>query len=72
MSQQYKSDFKRGYDYARQRHAALLAEKNSQDIMEIAMAFFLTTGDTAEVARGIGTYYQEIGLKRRHCFRESR
>ncbi len=72
MSKQYLSDFQRGYDYARQRHTALLAEKSPQDILELAMVFFLFIGDTAELAKGIGTYYREIGLKRRDCFWGSR
>jgi len=37
-------------------------QKSSEDILELAMVFFLFTGDTTELARGIGTYYQELGI----------
>jgi len=64
MPKQYLSDFEQGYNYARQWHTALLAKKSPQDILELAMVFFLFKGDLAELARGIGTYYQELGVKR--------
>jgi len=60
MPKQNLSDFEQGYNYARQWHTALLAKKSPKDILELAMVFFLFTGDTAELARGIGTYYQEL------------
>ncbi|KJS18379.1 MAG: hypothetical protein VR69_00675 [Peptococcaceae bacterium BRH_c4b] len=64
MSKRYLSDFEQGYKYARQWHTALLAKKSPRDILELAKAFFLFTGDTAELARGIGAYYQELGMER--------
>lgn len=64
MSKQYLSDFQRGYNYARHWHTALLAKKSPQDILELARVFFLFAGDTAELARGIGTYYRELGMER--------
>lgn len=74
MSKQYLSDFEQGYNYARQWHTAFLVKRSPQDILELAIAFFQLKGDTAELARGIGTYYQEFGMKRmeagRFCYWE--
>jgi len=64
MPKQYSSDFEQGYNYARQMHTALLAKKSPQDILELAKVFFLFKGDIAELARGMGTYYQELGMKK--------
>jgi len=64
MPKQYLSDFELGYNYARQWHTALLAKMSSQDILELAMVFFLLKGEIAELTRGIGTYYQELEMKR--------
>ncbi|WP_104372021.1 hypothetical protein [Desulfocucumis palustris] len=63
MPKRYLSDFEQGYNYARQWHTAVLEKKKPQDILELARVFFLFAGDTAELARGIGTYYQELGTK---------
>jgi len=64
VSKQYLNDFQRGYNYARLWHTALLAKKSPQDILELAKAFLLFTGNNAELAKGIGTYYREQGMER--------
>lgn len=64
MPKQYLSDFEQGYNYARQWHSTLLAKESPQDILELAIEFFLFKGNIAELARGIGTYYQELGMKK--------
>ncbi|SFG84247.1 hypothetical protein SAMN05660649_02901 [Desulfotomaculum arcticum] len=69
MPKQNLSDFEQGYYYAQRRHTALLLKKSPESILELAMVFFLFTGDTAELARGMGTYYQELGMERMETFK---
>ncbi|BBB91436.1 MAG TPA: hypothetical protein PKA28_17010 [Methylomusa anaerophila] len=63
MSKQHLSDFQIGYDYARHQHD-LLGEYTPQNILELAMIFCFQTGNTAELAKGMGVYYLELGIKK--------
>lgn len=63
MSTKPLSDFERGYEYARRRYAELAARNSACDILELAEALSLATGENAELSRGMATYYKEVTRK---------
>jgi hypothetical protein len=64
MPKKHLTDFDRGYNYARQWHTKLLAEKSPHDIFEIARVFSHFRGELTELSRGMGTYYLEFVMKK--------
>lgn len=55
-----KSDFRVGYEYARQHYETLGSPKN---IFDLAIAFFSDKGVTAELSSGMGVFYLETAIK---------
>ncbi|TWH46412.1 hypothetical protein [Sporomusa sp. KB1] len=64
MSEQYLSDFEMGYNYTRKRYAGRIATYSTEYILELAQAFWLKEGSTAELSRGMGFYYLQTGVKK--------
>ncbi|EHQ89544.1 hypothetical protein [Desulfosporosinus youngiae] len=64
MSRQDLSDFEIGYDYVRKRYS-ILAKRNCQDLWELGIAYLQTRGANAELSRGMGFYFLELGIKTR-------
>lgn len=64
MSRQDLSDFEIGYGYVRQRYS-FLAKQNYQDLWELGNAYLQTKGANAELSRGMGFYFLELGIRNR-------
>ena len=62
MSRQHHSDFEIGYEYVRKRYS-FLAKYSSQYLWELGKAFLKTRGTNAELSRGMGFYFLELGIK---------
>lgn len=62
MSRQELSDFEIGYDYVRRRYSSL-AKHSYQDLWELGNAYLQTRGSDAELSRGMGFYFLELGIK---------
>jgi hypothetical protein len=62
MSRQEFSDFEIGYDYVRRRYS-FLTKHSYQDLWELGIAYLQTRGDNAELSRGMGFYFLELGIK---------
>ncbi|ADY56308.1 hypothetical protein Sgly_2015 [Syntrophobotulus glycolicus DSM 8271] len=58
MPENNQSDFEIGYNYARQKHY-LLTNRDSRFFLELGLAFLFEQGVTAELSKGMGTYYLE-------------
>jgi len=57
-----QNDFEIGYNYAR-KHYAFLAKYEPQYLWELGAAYLMGKGPTAELSRGMGLYYLELGMK---------
>jgi len=64
MSRQHLSDFEIGYEYVRKRYS-FLAKYSSQHLWELGNAYLQTRGADAELSRGMGFYFLELGIKMR-------
>lgn len=64
MSRQDLSDFEIGYEYVRKRYS-ILAKRNCQGLWELGIAYLQTRGANAELSRGMGFYFLELGIKTR-------
>ena len=64
MSRQKLSDFEIGYEYVRKRYSAL-AKHSRQDLWALGIAYLQTRGANAELSRGMGFYFLELGIKTR-------
>ncbi len=64
MSGQHPSDFEIGYEYVR-KHYSFLTKQSSQHLLELGIAYLRAKGATAELSRGMGFYFLELGLKKR-------
>lgn len=62
MSYQQSSDFEIGYNYVRRRYS-FLSKKSSRYLWELGTAFLMFKGATAELSRGMGYYFLELGVK---------
>ncbi len=62
MSRQYLSDFEIGYEYVRKRYS-FLSKHSSQQLWELGTAYLQTRGTNAELSRGMGFYFLELGIK---------
>ena len=64
MSRRDLSDFEIGYEYVRKRYS-FLAKCSSQYLWALGKAFLKTRGTNAELSRGMGFYFLELGIKMR-------
>ncbi|KUO63242.1 MAG: hypothetical protein APF84_01745 [Gracilibacter sp. BRH_c7a] len=62
MSYQQNSDFEIGYNYVRRRYS-FLSKKSPQYLWELGTAYLIVKGATAELSRGMGFYFLELGVK---------
>ena len=62
MSRQDLSDFEIGYGYVRQRYS-FLAKHNYHDLWELGNAYLQIKGANAELSRGMGFYFLELGIR---------
>ncbi|MCB8814740.1 hypothetical protein [Desulfosporosinus shakirovi] len=62
MSRQDLSDFEIGYEYVRKRYS-FLAEHSSHDLWKLGVAYMQARGANAELSRGMGFYFLELGIK---------
>jgi hypothetical protein len=62
MFYRQSSDFEIGYNYVRRRYS-LLSKKSSQYLWELGAAYLMAKGATAELSRGMGFYFLELGVK---------
>ncbi len=62
MSRQDLSDFEIGYEYVRNRYS-FLSKHSSQDIWKLGISYLQTRGANAELSRGMGFYFLELGIK---------
>ncbi len=53
MAKDYRSDFARGYEYARRRYGELAASFGRAALLDLAAALARTDGGNAELARGM-------------------
>ena len=53
-----------GYEYVRKRYS-FLAKYGSQHLWELGNAYLLTRGTNAELSRGMGFYFLELGIEMR-------
>ncbi|MCO1602787.1 hypothetical protein [Desulfosporosinus nitroreducens] len=64
MSRQDLSDFEIGYEYVRKRYS-FLSKHSSQDLWKLGTAYLQARGANAELSRGMGFYFLELGIKTR-------
>ncbi len=64
MSRQDLSDFEIGYEYVRKRYS-FLANHSSHDLWKLGIAYLQSRGANAELSRGMGFYFLELGIKTR-------
>ena len=57
-------DFQIGYEYVR-KHYSFLAKYTFQNLWELGNAFLQTRGASAELSRGMGFFFLELGIKMR-------
>jgi len=62
MDRKELSDFEIGYDYVRRRYS-FLAKHSSQDLWKLGTAYLQAKGSNAELSRGMGFYFLELGIK---------
>lgn len=62
MARHDRSDFEIGYDYVRRRYA-FLAKNSPQYLWELGTAYFRVKGAIAELSRGMGCYFLELGMQ---------
>ncbi|MCO1602070.1 hypothetical protein [Desulfosporosinus nitroreducens] len=62
MSRQSLSDFEIGYEYVRKRYS-ILAKHSSKQLWELGTAYLQARGANAELSRGMGFYFLELGIK---------
>jgi hypothetical protein len=62
MSRQHLSDFEIGYEYVRKRYS-FLSKHSSKQLWELGNAYLQTRGASAELSRGMGVYFLELGNK---------
>ncbi|AET69803.1 hypothetical protein Desor_4380 [Desulfosporosinus orientis DSM 765] len=62
MDRQELSDFEIGYDYVRRRYSSL-AKHSYQDLWKLGIAYLQTKGADAELSRGMGFYFLELGIR---------
>jgi hypothetical protein len=60
MSTDPISDFERGYNYAKRQFGRLVDSISNAELRELAIVLAKTTGDNAELARGIAAYFVEL------------
>jgi len=64
MSRLHLTDFEIGYEYVRKRYS-FLVKHSSQHLWELGRAYLQTRGANAELSRGMGFYFLELGIKMR-------
>ena len=62
MSRQNLSEFEIGYEYVRKRYS-FLAKRSYQDLWALGIAYLRTRGANAELSRGMGFYFLELGIR---------
>ena len=64
MPKEYQNDFEIGYNYARDRYIAYMTKFSSEYILELAKAFLFEKSSSAELSKGMGSYYLRIGIEK--------
>lgn len=60
MSTKPIPDFERGYNYAKRQCGRLADSISNAELRELATVLAETTGDNAELAKGIAAYFSEL------------
>ena len=62
MPRPYKCDYEIGYRYAREQVVAGIGSCRWEYFIDLARAFLLEQSSSAELSRGMGSYYLQIGV----------
>ncbi|WP_088228288.1 hypothetical protein [Desulfosporosinus sp. FKB] len=62
MGRQELTDFEIGYKYVRKRYS-VFSKRSYRDLWALGIAYLQTRGSNAELSRGMGFYFLELGIK---------